>query len=235
MILKMNVAQQLYQLQGVDLELESTERTLKQKTSQLGESQKVISVRAELSSQRQHLEELKRQQLSAEWETDDLTTKITPLEQKLYGGSIRNPKELTNLQQDIDGLKARRGQWEDKVLEIMGQVELAEGRVATLSDELKRLEAEWQRQQQHLTTDIEQFKAMSSNLQQERQLILADIDPRMVNLYQELRKQKGTPVAKVDQGTCHGCRISLPTSELQRVRGGSLVRCSSCGRILFLA
>jgi len=231
----MNVAKQLYQLQGVDLELESSEQTLKQKTSQLGESPEVVKLRTELASQRQHLEGLKRQQLSAEWEIDDLTSKITTLEQKLYDGRIKNPKELTNLQHEVDALKARRNQSEDKALEIMGQVELTEGYVVTISDKLNNLEAEWQNQQQHLTTDIEQLKPTLSDLEQKRQLILADIDPQIVNLYQELKRQRGTAVAKVDQGMCRGCRISLPTSELQRAKSGSLVRCGSCGRILFFA
>ena len=56
-----------------------------------------------------------------------------------------------------------------------------------------------------------------------------------IEVYQDLKKHKGTAVAKVEQGICHGCRISLPISELQQTRSGSLVRCSSCGRILFLA
>ena len=235
MMLKMNLAQQLYQLQEVDLELESNEQAMRQKASQLGESQKVVSVQTELSSQRQHLEELKRQQHSAEWEIEDLSGKITTLERKLYDGSIRNPKELASLQHEVEGLKARRDQLEDKALEIMDQVELAGVRVASLSSELERLEAEWHHQQQRLTVDIEQLKTTSSDLEQKRQLILADIDPQIVNLYQELKRQKGTAVAKVGQGTCRGCRISLPTSELQRVRSENLVRCSSCGRILFLA
>jgi len=231
----MSVTKQLYQLQEVDLELESNEQSLKQKTSQLGESPEVVKVRAELSSQHQYLEELKHQQLSAEWEIDDLTSKITVLEQKLYDGRIKNPKELTNLQHEVDGLKTRRNQSEDKVLEIMDQVELAEGYIATISNELKSLEVEWHRQQQHLTAGIEQLKATLSDLEQKRQLILVEIDSQMVNLYQELKGQKGMAVAKVDRGMCRGCQISLSTSELQRARRGSLVRCSSCGRILFLA
>ena len=235
MMLKMNVAQQLYQLQEVDLELESNEQALRQKVSQLGESQKVVRVRTELSSQCQHLEELKRQQHSADWEIDDLTAKITILDRKLYDGSIRNPKELANLQHEVDGLKARRDQWEDKALEVMDQVELAEVGVTTISSELKELEAEWHRQQQRLTIDIEQLKTTLSDLEHKRRLMLTKLDPQIVNLYEELRRQKGTAVAKVDQGMCRGCRISLPTSELQQARSGSLVRCSSCGRILFLA
>jgi len=234
-MLIMSVAKQLYQLQDVDLELESNEQALRQKVSQLGESQEVVRTRAELSSKRQQLDELKRQQLSAEWEIDDLTNKLTNLEQKLYDGSIKNPKELTSLQHEIDSSKVRRGQSEDKVLETMDKVELAEARVATISDELKRIETEWQQQQQHLTIDIEQLKTKLSDIEQKRQLILAEIDPQTVNLYQELKRQKGTAIAKVGQGKCHGCQISLPSVELQRARSGSLVRCSSCRRILFLA
>ena len=231
----MSVAKQLYQLQEVDLEIESNERALKQKTSQLGESPEVVKVRTELASQCQHLEEFKRQQHSAEWEIDDLTSKINTLEQKLYDGRIKNPKELTSLQHEVDGLKAIRNQSEDKALEIMNQAELAEGHIATITNELKNLEADWQLQQQHLTTDIEQLETILSDLEQKRQLILAEIDPQTINLYQELKRQRGTAVARVDQGMCRGCQISLPTSELQRAKSGSLVRCSSCGRILFLA
>lgn len=231
----MSVTKQLYQLQEIDLELESSEQALKQKTSQLGESPEVVKVRAELSSQYQHLEELKHQQHSAEWEIDDLTSKITALEQKLYDGRIKNPKELTNLQHEVDGLKTRRNQSEDKALEIMDQAELTEGYITTISNKLKTLEAEWHHQQQSLSIDIEQLKTTLSHLEQKRQLVLVEIDPQILDLYQELKRQKGAAVAKVDRGMCRGCQISLSTSELQRARSSSLVRCSSCGRILFLA
>ena len=231
----MNVAKQLYQLQEVDLELESNEQALSQIASQLGKSQAVVRTQAELRSENQRLEELKRQQHSAEWEIEDLVNKLVPAEEKLYSGRIKNPKELTNLQHEIDGLKARRNQLEDKALEIMDQVELATATVATKSNELKTLETEWHSRQQQLSTNMEQLKTILSDLKQKRQLLSAKIDPQAIELYHELRKQKGTAVAKVEQGICRGCQISLPTTELQRARSGSLVQCSSCGRILFLA
>lgn len=40
-------------------------------------------------------------------------------------------------------------------------------------------------------------------------------------------------MARVDQGTCYGCQIQLPTINLQQARSGNLVQCSNCGRILF--
>ena len=230
----MGVIKQLYQLQEVELEIESSEQALAQIASQLGESRAVVRARTELKLKQQHLEELKRQQHSAEWDIDDLVNKLTPAEEKLYSGRIQDPKELTNLQHEVDGWRVRRNQLEDKALEIMDQVELSTASVTTLSNELKTLEAGWHSQQQQLSTDMEQFKTTLSDLKHKRQLLSAEIDPQTVEFYQELKKQKGQAVAKVEQGICHGCRISLPTTELQRARGDSLVQCSSCGRILFL-
>jgi len=231
----MSVANQLYQLQEVDLAIESNEQAQSRIASQLGESEAVVRAEARLTLENQRLEELKHQQHSAEWEIDDLVAKLAIAEDKLYSGEIRNPKELTSLQQEVDGLRARRSQLEDKALAIMEQVESATASVASKSSELKTLEAEWRSQQQQLSKDMEQLKTILSELNHKRQLQLAKIDPQAVEFYNELKKQKGTAVAKVEQGICRGCRISLPTTELQRARSDSLVRCSSCGRILFLA
>jgi len=231
----MNVAKQLYQLQETDLKLESVEQALKKLTSQLGESQEVTKTQSELASEQQHLEELSKQQHSAEWESEDRGTRITALEQKLYDGTIKNPKELSNLQSEVNGLKKQRDQLEDKALEIMDQVELTETKVNTINAKLDELKTEWQRQQQHLSTEIVQVKTTLSSLGDERQQLVAKIDPQAVDFYHRLRKGKQQAVAKIEQGICSGCRISLPVTELQRARGDSLVQCSSCGRILFLA
>jgi len=231
----MGVAKHLYQLQEVELEIEANELALAQITSQLGESQAVVRARTELKLKQQHLEELRRQQHSAEWEIEDMVNKLATAEEKLYSGQIKNPKELANLQHEVDGLRDRRNQLEDKALEIMGQVELSTASVATLSNGLKTLETDWHSQQQQLSANMERLKTTLSDLERKRQLLSAEIDPQVIEFYQELKKQKGRAVAKVEQGICYGCRILLPTTELQRARGDSLVQCSSCGRILFLA
>ena len=231
----MGVAKQLYQLQEVDLDIESNERALSQVASQLGESQAVLRTQNQLELEQQRLKELRGKQHSAEWEIEDIVTKLTAAEETLFSGRIKNPKELTNLQHEVDALKARRDQLEDKALEIMDQVERAETSVATLSNQLETLKGEWHRQQQQLSGDLERLKAILSDLGHKRQLMSDEIDPQAIEFYQELRKGKGTAVARVEQGICRGCRISLPTTELQQARSGNLVQCSSCGRVLFLA
>jgi predicted nucleic acid-binding Zn-ribbon protein len=231
----MGVAKQLYELQELDLEIDSQEQALSQAMSQLGESPAVLRVQGQLQSEQKRLEELKRKQHSAEWEIEDISTKLAPAEKKLFSGDIKNPKELSSLQHEVETLKAKRSQTEEKALEIMEQVELGETGVNKISSELETLKAEWQRQQQALADSVERLKAVLADLKGKCQLLSAEISPQAVALYQGLRKERGTAVAKVEQGICRGCRISLPTTELQQARSGNLVKCSSCGRILFLA
>jgi len=230
----MSVTGQLYQLQEIDIQIETDEQTLDRFASQLGENQVVIRAQKELASAQQHLEELRKQQLSKEWEIDDLTNKTATAEEQMYSGRVTNPKELTSLQQEVGILKAQRGKLEDEVLEIMEQIELAEANLASKDGELKKVEAEWQDQQQQLAANIEQLKATLSELKHKRQQFLSQIDPQTIELYLELKKHKGIAVARVEQGICRGCQISLSASELQRARAGDMVQCSSCGRILFL-
>jgi predicted nucleic acid-binding Zn-ribbon protein len=231
----MSIAQQLYQLQEIDLELASNQQYQARVSSQLGESQEEARVRAKLEAARQRLEELERQQHDVEWEVEDLTVKLAAVEEKLFGGRIRNPKELTNLQREADDLKARRSQMEDRALEMMDQAEATTKSIAELTDELSRLEAEWNDYQEKLSAELVELKATHAKLDSERQRLVAGIAPGVIEIYEQLRLRRGTAVARVEQGTCRGCQITLPTTELQQVRGGGLVRCGSCGRILFLA
>ncbi|MDP2931850.1 MAG: C4-type zinc ribbon domain-containing protein [Chloroflexota bacterium] len=230
----MSIAKQLFQLQELELDIDTKERVLQQVIVRLGDNQSVVTVRAKLAQAQQHLEGLKKKQHDIEWEIDDIRSKVSVLEEKLYSGRITSPKELTSLQKDIELLKANRNKLEDRALELMEQVEVAGTSVAAVASELKAAEAEWGRQQRELAAEKAQLETTLADLKQQREQILANIDPRTAAFCYELKKKKGQAVAKVEQGICRGCRISLPTADLVRARSGSLVQCSSCGRILYL-
>ena len=231
----MSVASQLYQLQETDTELESAEKSVTQINRQLGDRGTVTEAEKTLASARRHLEELTKQQRSVENEIADLNSKLSLVEKDLYGGRVRNPKELTDLQHEAEGMKAHRAQLENQALELMEQVEQAASAVTGMESEFKRLESEWQSQQKQLAAGLEKLKTAIANLKQKRQTQVAGIDPQAVAVYQEVRKQRGTAVARIDQGLCKGCRVTLSVTEFQKARTGALVKCGNCGRILFLA
>ena len=228
------VARQLYQLQEIDLELDANEQALRRIESQLMDDRAVVEARHKLATTQQHLDEIRKEQHSLEWDIDDLRRKFDVTHEKLYGGRIRNPKELTDLQTENEVLKTKVVRLEDRLLGVMEQGELAAKSVGILSNELKALETEWQGQQHKLRASLEQVKSAIDSLRQKWQLMAAAIAPQIIETYQKLRQQKGKAIVRVEQGICQGCRISLSVNELQGATSGGLVQCSSCGRILFL-
>jgi len=222
-------------LQEVDTELESDEKAVTRINIQLSDNTAVTEAQSRLDSARQHLAEQGKQQRSLENDIADITSKLTTVEKELYGGKVRNPKELTDLNRESEGLKTKRSQLEEKELGIMEQVEAASVTVTNLTGELKNLQAERQSQQKQLSTELEKVKEAIAGLKEKRKLLVEGIDPEAVTIYDGVKRQRGTAVARIEQGLCRGCRITLPVTEFQRAKTGNLVRCGSCGRILYLA
>jgi hypothetical protein len=179
----MSVAKQLYRLQELDLEIESGERALEDVARQLGESQAVIKTQKQLELEQKRLEELKSRQRSAEWEIDDISTKLAAAEEQLFSGRVKNPKELTSLQHEVEAFKAQRNRLEEKALEIIDQVEESEASVAKTNSQLGKLTADWQRQQKQLGDEMARLKATLADLKAKRQLAIGEVDPSTFEFY----------------------------------------------------
>jgi len=228
---------QLYELQEVDLEIEAKREALARVESQIGESQALIEARAALAREQERLAELDKNERLGEWEVEDLQSKAALLDQRLYGGSVRNPKELISLQEQLELLKQKRRGQEDKLLDIMAELEAIQERIVSKGREIERIEENWRREQSSLLGEQAELKASLASLEQRRKELMARIDGASLELYQDLRrKRQGRAVAKVEQGMCQGCRLVLSMNELQRARiSRELVQCSSCQRILYLS
>lgn len=224
----------LYDLQQIDLNIQKEQEALDEISSQLGESEALLKARTELISDQERLAEIEKQQRDAEWEVEDLRGSIAQLNDKLYGGKTKNPKELVNLEKEKDIFKDKLRQKEDDLLDLMAEIETTQGKIKAGSECLKKLEAEWQREQKDLTQRQAKVKSRLSDLNKKRQALVSEIAPQTLELYDSVKLRKGQAVVKVAQGRCHGCHLNLSVNEWQRARAGALIQCSSCGRILYL-
>ncbi|UCH51836.1 MAG: hypothetical protein JSV54_03575 [Chloroflexota bacterium] len=224
----------LYDLQQIDLNIQKEQKALDEINSQLGESEPLLKARAELIAEQKHLAEMEKQQKDEEWEIEDLRGSIAQLNDKLYGGKTKNPKELVSLEKEKDIFKTKLRQKEDNLLDLMAEIETTQGKLKTSSENLKKLEREWQREQKDLAQRQAKVKSRLSDLSQKRQALISEIAPKTLELYDSVKMRKGQAVVRVAQGRCHGCHLNLSVNEWQRARAGALIQCSSCGRILYL-
>jgi len=230
-----NLGKRLYDLQQIDLDLEKKTEALSQVESQLSHNEALTEARAEVERKREDLAELEKKEITAEWVVDDLEAKAGPLQEKLYAGSVKNPKELMSLQHQVEQLKSQIREEEDKTLEIMSQVEALRKEIASRAAEVKTLEEEWQKRREQLLVEQTELRTTIDVAKEKRDELAATVESAHLELYEILRARKqGQAVAGIEQGRCQGCRITLPVSELMRARMGELVQCDSCSRILYL-
>lgn len=231
----MNLGKRLYDLQQIDLDLDKTTQTLIEIERQLSINQDLEDAKALLQNSQQRLSEMQSKQKSAEWSVDDLQAKLKPIQQKLFAGTIHNPKDLVNLQQQASQLKNQLREEEDKALDIMDQVEVLQSQIAGDSAQLKRLEEEWEVTRKQLLAEQARLNEVLESTQQKRNELASTLDADHLAIYENLRKRKqGQAVARIEQGRCQGCRLAVPVSELTQARSGELVQCGSCGRVLCL-
>jgi predicted nucleic acid-binding Zn-ribbon protein len=230
----MTSAADLLALQDIDLKRDSRRALIADIDSRLGETDAVLSAREAVQSATAELERLRSEQRALDAQLQDLDAKIHPLEKKLYDGSIRNPKELTDLQHEVESLKARRNKLDDDGLAMLDSVEAAANASSEAETLLKQAEADWQKDQADLISDRARAERETEIFDQERGRWTAVIDAGSLGLYESLRqKRQGRAVARLERGACQGCRLTLPTHVVQRVRSGTvLVQCPSCERIL---
>jgi len=232
--LVMTLAKTLYDLQQIDLNIQKEQETLDDINRQLGESEALTQVKSELLTEQKHLTETEKQQRDVEWEIEDLRSSIKQLNDKLYGGKNKNPKELVSLEKELENFKAKLRQKEDDLLDLMAEIESMQDKIKTNGERLNKLEEEWQQEQKDLTQRQAAVKRRLSDLSRKRKALASDIAKQTLELYEVIRVRKGQAVAKIEQGRCQGCRLNLAVNELQRARAGALIQCSSCGRILCL-
>ncbi|MBE0696737.1 MAG: hypothetical protein IH586_07425 [Anaerolineaceae bacterium] len=209
----------------------------------LNEIENLLSGDETVQSARQSLEEftkLLHQDQKAlkqlEFAVKEQQIKITQVESTLYGGKVRNPKELQDLQKEITSLKKHLASIEDRQLEAMMAVEEKETQVEEASTFLNQTQARFTEISSGWLGQKEQFSRLLDRLESERTTAAPPISEESIRFYDTMRKRKnGIAVTTVKDGACTVCGASIRPMEIQAARiARDLVFCSTCGRILYV-
>lgn len=231
--MSVNLGRRLYDLQQIDVRLEQTAEKLSRMERELTCNEDLERARAELDSIRQQQASLQQEQRTAEYAVDDLLARLKPIEEKLVRVSGSTPRELALMDKQAQLLRAQVREEEDRILEMMGQAEAWQSDAAAKAAEIDAIEQDWARRRGPLQAEQAELAAAVEADRRMRDEALSRIDPAHLNLYEKLRQTKqGSAVARIEQGRCQGCRISIPVSELTQARAGDLVQCGSCSRVL---
>jgi hypothetical protein len=231
----MSLAKRVFEFQQIEQAILSRRNQADEIDLRLNHNSAYEKAREELSVAEQGKEDLERQYKELDAEAEQLRNNIQRINDKLYGGKIKNPKELMSFEQEATMLKSNLVPKDDLLLAMMERLESRKAEVQRLQESCKTIEAAWQKEKLDLKVQKDKVMGELAGLEKKRQEIAADIDRSALSTYEGIKGRKSQAVVKVEQGRCMGCRVTLSVSELQRVRGMAIVTCSNCGRILYLS
>lgn len=228
----------LYELQSIDTQIARVEKACASLDDGSGLRVECERVSAEREQQRKLLHDVEREYNDRDLELRGLVTKRQKHREKLFGGTLTNPKELESQRQEIEMLTRNKGALEEKLLLMMDVIE-------THTQSVKQLAEQAQEQQQqcdeHLADYRERLVRMNEQLAELRaqraQAVEAvrALDESLLDRYHAmLKKAHNLAIVKVDGSMCPGCGVSFTSFAFRRLRDGDpSITCENCGRMLY--
>lgn len=227
---------QLWQLQEMQLRQQELQRKLH--TSALArelkaEKGRLEAVQAEVKARNKELEQLNRELAAYEQDYRRRQDKRKKIEDILYSGTINNPKELENLQLQVNNTDQELSQQEDKLIELTLKREQLEEWLTLTSNHLRKDKAAYR-------SKLAQYRTWRKGIKQEIDVLAVivsqlfeEIEPELCKFYHDLQRRLGLKaLARVVKGSCSGCNLIIPSVLLVEIRAGKRIYCENCGRLI---
>lgn len=229
---------QLWQFMQVDMEAdrfenkmrqsENRQKLLKQRTFLMDQQANMKKLESEIAVMQDRLEAIRDEAdrldkllaaAAAEIEANPPTTaedadKRAESVQKLVDSLSRYEQELQKLRKDSE--TKDRQQKEIRVRAAKTKIEY---------DQLKQV------YDTEFKTDSAQLQKLRADIEKEA----AKVEPMLLERYRSIKQHCTPPMAKLIDGQCSGCFMSLPSATLLELKEGNrIVECDNCGRILYI-
>jgi predicted nucleic acid-binding Zn-ribbon protein len=149
--------------------------------------------------------------------------------------SVTNPKQLSDLQHELETLRHRQASLEDSLLEIMERREELQSQAA---DELKAidgLETDLASAERALNESLAEIDQTRNQRASRRDELTTTLAPELIALYEKQRTARGVGAGLLQGRRCGACRIEIDKGELARISTAAeddVLRCPECGAIL---
>ena len=231
----MNIGFQLFQLQTIDSELDNAGKRIEEINTTIENNSAVDQAQANLRDSEADLKAKRVEFNSIDYDIQQKKVKKSQSEENLYGGKIKNPKELQDLQLEISSLTKILSELDDKLLEALVVLDKAEEVVKQRESELSQAVSQFETMKSRLVAEKNNLENSIQTLNVKRSSLVAQIDKGSLDTYNTLRKSKnGFAISGLQEDCCSACGALLTASQCQQARSSSkLFFCSNCGRIVY--
>ena len=122
---------------------------------------------------------------------------------------------------------------EDKILDLMVNAEVREKKVKAAEADLKSEMAEIEKEKADARERTAKDEKELAEWNTKRNELRAGVDPDLLRHFERVSKFRGSGISEVLNQKCTACQVMLRPQTYNEVKGGKVIECESCQRILF--
>jgi predicted nucleic acid-binding Zn-ribbon protein len=179
-----------------------------------------------------------RQVQIREQETNLATIESNIAKKQIQLNESKNNREYTALQEEIKEKQGQKGNAEEAVIKLMEENEKYKVKIQEQQQKVVDLQREYDKAKKETEQnlgEIEQAVAVLEKKRMEKRAAAEKLDAKTLEAYECVaRSHTGKAMVPVEEEACGYCQIQLLENELSLLRGGRIVFCKSCARLLYM-
>ncbi len=232
----MEQIEMLWDFQQADMEADALENEIKRSPNRLALKKNLDFLREQQAAIKQIEEEVAQMLDRVDIIRDAIALQqdqLKALQARLDETPPENLEQAQEFSRDAQRLVGDIHSYEQEMLRIQQDAADHERAQKEIVIKFARVKAEYEVQK----VDYEaEYKEQMKALEEKRRVAQEkgkDIDPKLMERYQTIKKHCVPPVAKLVDGQCGGCYMGLPQVTLRNLKSGAkLIECESCGRMI---
>lgn len=153
----------------------------------------------------------------------------------LLESGASNPKQVADVQHELETLHRRRSALEDSLLELMERREELTAQDTAESATLDELQSSLTQAQRALDGALADLEETRTQRASRRDELVAALDSELMAIYERQRAAGGAGAGQLQGGRCGACRIEIDRGEQARIAAAAeddVLRCPECSAIL---
>ena len=228
----------LWQFMQVDMEADRFEAKIRQSEKR----QKLLKQRNFLMDQQNNMKKLESDVAAMtdrlEAVRDDaerLQKVLTGLMEELESNPPTSEEEANARMEPVQKLMDNLTRYEQELSKMRKDAEVKDRQQREIRVRAAKTKQEFDLLKKEYDVEFKQDTATLKDMRARTEQESGKIDPELLEKYRTIKQHCTPPMAKLIDGQCSGCFMSLPSATLLAIKEqGKLVTCDNCGRILYV-
>ena len=229
--------EELWQFMQVDMEADRFEAKIRQSEKR----QKLLKQRNFLMDQQNNMKKLESDVAAMadrlEAVRDDaerLQKVLTGLMEELESNPPTSEEEANARMEPVQKLMDNLTRYEQELSKMRKDAEVKDRQQREIRVRAAKTKQEFDQLKKEYDVEFKQDTATLKEMRARTEQESGKIEPDLLEKYRTIKQHCTPPMAKLIDGQCSGCFMSLPSATLLAIKEqGKLVTCDNCGRILY--